>query len=64
MLAKGETSADAQKLVACLIKSHRNKRVELVEIRGFVAAGALSTVRKKANAPRHFICRTVPHRVI
>ena len=40
MLAKGKTCADAQKLVACLIKNHRNKRVELVEIRGFVAAGA------------------------
>jgi O-methyltransferase len=37
MLAKGKRCADAQKLAACLIKSHPKKRVELVEIRGLVS---------------------------
>jgi O-methyltransferase len=44
MLARGKICADARKLVACLIKSHRKKRVELVEIRGFAPVGASTDI--------------------
>jgi O-methyltransferase len=44
MLARGKICADAQKLVACLIKTHPKKRVELAEIRGFVSVGASGNI--------------------
>jgi O-methyltransferase len=56
MLAKGKLCGDAQKLAAHLIKGHPGKRVELVEVRGFVSRGTSADI---AEYQEHSV-RAVP----
>jgi O-methyltransferase len=53
MLARGKICADARKLVACLIKGHPKKRVEVVEIRGFASVGASADIVDRQETSEH-----------